>query len=256
MRRLTILIVLVLGLLAAAATAEVRQDGNVLVKLDGDFTPRKLPRDKLAPVAVEIEGRISTTDGSQPPPLRRLAISLNRGGHISTRGLPVCRAPVLQSTNPQGALARCRGALVGRGELRTSFAFPDGETITGDGSILIFNGRVDGRPAMLLHLHGTVPTPATFVLPLRIGHGGKGEFGIVLRTRIPKLAGGLGSITGIALRIDRRYRLRGEPRSYLSASCRAPAGFPSATFSLLRGTFAFEGHSDLDTTLIRTCRVR
>jgi hypothetical protein len=256
MRRLTTIVVLALGLLAAAATAEMRQEGMLRVFLDGSFTPRSLPRDRLAPVAVEIEGRISTADGSQPPPLRRLAISLNRGGRIFTRGLPICRAAVLQSTNPEAALARCRGALVGRGDLQTSFAFPDGETIAGDGSILVFNGRVEGKPALLLHLYGTAPTPATFVLPVRIGHGGKGEFGIVLRTRIPKLAGGLGSITGIALRIDRKYRFRGKGRSYLSASCSAPAGFPEAVFPLLKGTFSFEGHQELDATLVRDCRVR
>ena len=60
-------------------------------------------------------GRIATTDGSHPPPLRRIEVELNRNGRLDTKGLPVCTAPTLQSTSTETALARCRSALVGRG---------------------------------------------------------------------------------------------------------------------------------------------
>ena len=97
---------------------------------------------------------------------------------------------------------------------------------------------------------------ATFVLPLTISHNGKGQFGTVLAAKIPTLAGGLGSVTEIDLTIGRNYTYRGQPRSFISASCPAPAGFPGAIFSLARGSFYFADGKKLDTTLARDCHVR
>jgi hypothetical protein len=240
----------------ANSQAEVQQQGNLRVRFAGSFAPRALPRSRPAPVKIKIEGGIATTDGSHPPPLRRLKLELNRHGRLSTRGLPVCQAPVLQSTSTEAALARCRGALVGRGSFHTSFAFGPGSTIPSDGTILAFNSRREGRPSLLLHLYGTAPVSATFVLSLKIERRSKGEFGTVMRTRIPKLAGGLGSITRLQLTVGRNYTYGGRPRSYLSASCGAPAGLPGGIFSFLRGSFSFEANRQIRTTLVRGCRVR
>jgi len=256
-RRLLTLTLLGFALVAAApAPAEVQQSGNLRVGFGGGFTPSSLTRDRLAPVAVRIQGHITTTDGSHPPPLQQLELALNRHGRLSTRGLPTCRAAALQSTSTEGALARCRGALVGHGKFHTSFQFGPGSTVPSDGAVLAFNSRRAGRPALLMHLSISVPVRVTFVLPMRIGHDAKGDFGTILRARIPRLAGGLGSITAIKLEIGRRYSFRGERRSYLSASCGAPAGFPAAVFPFLRGSFIFEDSRRIRTTLIRNCRVR
>jgi hypothetical protein len=78
----------------------------------------------------------------------------------------------------------------------------------------------------------------------------------VLSTTIPTLAGGVGSVTDLALRIGRRYRDHGTPRSYISASCAAPPGFPGAVFSFARGSFFFAGGKKAVATLTRVCRVR
>jgi hypothetical protein len=94
------------------------------------------------------------------------------------------------------------------------------------------------------------------VVPLQIGQRREGRFGTVLRARIPKLGGDLGSITKIQLKIGRRYSFGGQRRSYLSAACGAPAGFPGAVFPFARGSFRFEAHRKIQTTLIRDCRVR
>lgn len=252
---LLVLVVLLAGALAAGAPAEVRQEGNLRVKFNGSFAPHALPRNRLAPVRVKIEGKISTTDGSHPPPLRALELALNSHGRLSTRGLPTCQAATLQSTSTQEALARCGGALVGRGRFHTAFAFGAGSPIPSDGEVLAFNSGRPSRPAVLLHLFGTVPVRATFVVPLRIGHQAGGNFGTVLRARIPRLAGGVGSITGISLTIGRTYSFRGRRRSYLSASCDAPAGFSAAVFPFLRGGFTFAEHQEIRTTLIRACQV-
>jgi hypothetical protein len=58
------------------------------------------------------------------------------------------------------------------------------------------------------------------------------------------------------LRIGRQFEYRGARRSYLSAACAAPPGFPGGTFSFARGTFSFEGGLSMHLTLTRNCQVR
>jgi len=256
-RLLAPLLFVLLGLLGAGlAQAELSQDGNLRIAFDGNFSPRALPRDHPAPVTIDIEGAISTTDGSHPPPVRRIEIELNRNGRISTQGLPACSGPLLQSTSSKTALARCRPALVGEGSFAADVQFPATEPVTATGRLLAFFGRKAGRPALFLHLYATAPVRATFVLPLTISHPDRGTFGTVLTAQIPTLAGGVGSVTKIDLRIERRYTYRGQRRSFLSASCAAPAGFPGAIFPLAKGSFYFLGGKRIDTTLARTCHVR
>lgn len=48
---------------------------------------------------------------------------------------------------------------------------------------------------------------------------------------------------------------RGHRRSFLSASCPAPKGFPGATFPFARASFGF-GKRTLEAKLSRSCRVR
>jgi hypothetical protein len=242
------------AVLPAGSAAEVGGDGNLRVHFDADLAPSALPRDRLAPVSVRISGRVNTTDGTHPPPLRRLEIGINRHARISTTGLPACRAAVLQSTNTSTALERCGGALVGRGHFHTSFAF--GPTIVPtDGRVLVFNSRQAGHRALLLHLFGTVPVRATLILPVAIVRSGAGDFTTTLRATIPKLAG-VGAITAIDFKIGREYRFHGVRRSYLSASCAAPSGFPGTVFPFLRGKFAFADGRQVRTTLIGNCQVR
>jgi len=186
----------------------------------------------------------------------RIEIALNRNGRISSVGLPDCTGPLLQSTTTETALERCRPALVGRGHFSANVSFPSLTQVPAEGTMLAFNGKYRGRQALFLHLYGTTPVQASFVLPLTIAHTDKGQFGTVLSAKIPTLAGGLGSVTEINLRIGRNYTYRGRPHSYISASCAAPAGFPGAVFSLARGSFHFADGRTLHTTLARDCRVR
>lgn len=238
----------------AASRAEVEQVENLRVTFNAGFAPKTLPRYRPAPVKVEIHGAIATTDGSHPPPLRWLEISIHRSGRLFTRGLPRCSAPALQSTSSKEALARCAPARVGRGSFRADVDL--GREVSATGTILAFNSRRAGQPSLLLHLSISVPVRFTLVVPLRIGHREEGRFGTVLRARIPKLGGGLGSITEIDLEISRRYSFGGEHRSYVSAACGAPAGLPGAVFTFARSSFRFEGHREVRIPIIRDCLVR
>jgi hypothetical protein len=256
-RRLSIAALLVFALTAvgAGAQAELIQQGNLRVFFDGRLAPHALPRERLAPVSVTLDGSVATADGTRPPQLRDLRFAVNSAGKVSIAGLPRCRAGVLQQTSTEAALTRCRSALVGRGHFSANVNFPDTPLIPAQGQVLAFNSRIHGHAGLLLHLYGTSPVRAAFVLPFNITHQ-PGGFGTVFSTHIPQLASGLGYITNITMTLGRKYSYQGDRRSFLSASCAAPSGFSGALFTLAHATFAFSNGQRLSTSLARDCRVR
>jgi hypothetical protein len=241
---------------AGLAQGEISQKGNLRITFSGRFSPQSLPRDRLAPITVSIEGRIATTDGTQPPALNNMEFSINRNGRISTIGLPVCSGAELQSTTTQAALGRSGSALVGRGHFGADVKFGGPSPFPARGTVLAFNSKVGSKPGILLHLFGTTPVQATFILPLTISHAPKGDFGTILSTKVPRLAGGFGSVTEIDLKLGRNYSFRGKRYSYLNASCPAPAGFTGGPFAFARGRFQFADGRALNTTVTRNCHVR
>lgn len=256
MRRLALFLILPAALVAAtAAQGELRQVGNLRLSFDARFSPHALPRDREAPVRVMLTGSVRTTDGSRPPQLRRITLAVNRYGHVSTRGLPVCPLQRLEATSTDAALAACRSALVGRGRFGADVDFPD-FVFPVEGRMLAFNSRSGDRPTIALHIYGSNPVETTLVLPFRISHPERGRFGTVLTTRIPRIAADIGYVTDISLSFGRRYRHRGEARSFISARCAAPAGFSGAIFAFARGSFSFADGRTLTQTLTRDCLVR
>jgi hypothetical protein len=257
MRRLVLICVLFAATLlgAIAAHGEVFPDGKLLLGFDARLEPNALPRNRDVPVTVRLRGSVKTLDGSRPPQLRRMSLAVNRYGLMSTRGLPVCRPEDLEATSSEAALERCRSALVGRGRFGANVDFPDLKFPV-EGRVFAFNSRSRGRPAIALHIYGTNPVEVTFVLIFKISHPTRGQFGTVLSTRIPRLAADLGYLTDLTLSFGRRYRHEGEARSFLSARCAAPPGFPGALFALVKANFVFANGQTLSPTLARNCRVR
>ncbi len=248
------LLLAAIGMLAAVAGAQVVQSGNVRVTFHASLTPKSLPRERAAPITIEAGGKITTTDGSQPPALREMRIELNSAGQIDTRGLPACRSSMLQSTNSDEALVHCSPAQVGRGTFQAQVQL-SGRPIVVNGRALVFNGKVKGSPGMLIHVFVPSPVRVTLVIPVRISHQ-SGQFGTVLSTRVPTLATGFGSITELNLRIGREFSYRGERHSYLSAACAAPTTLPGGVFTFARGVFTFPGGRHIRATLGSSCQVR
>jgi hypothetical protein len=244
--------VVALGL-GAVSGAVIEQRDNLRVSFDADFAPHALPRFEPAPMKVQIEGRIATTDGTHPPPLRWLEVEIHRNGKLSGEGLPVCRPSVLQSTSTQTAMARCKRSLVGHGGFRADVDL--GSNVFASGEILAFRSRRAGKEVLLMHLFASVPVRFTLVVPLTVSHR-DGQFGTVLRARIPRI-GGIVSVTEIDLTIGRRYTHAGQDRSYVSAACGAPSGSRIAVFPFARGKFRFEGHGPIHPpALVQSCSVR
>ena len=123
MRRVLIPILALLLLGTGLARAELVQRGDLRLDFDGGFTPKILPRDKNAPVSVEIGGSVVSVTGGRPPELRKISIAVNRYSRLFTRGLPRCSPGVLQTTSTTIALERGRGALVGRGRYGATVEF-------------------------------------------------------------------------------------------------------------------------------------
>ena len=240
---------------ASASTSVVVQRRGVRVSFDGKLTPRALPRHGAAPVGIAIETKIAAAGDEAPPQLRKIAIAINRNGQFNTRGLPVCRMRDIQPSTTADALAACRGSLVGEGHFSANVKLPEQSPFPSAGKILAFNGRLRGKPAIFAHIYGTQPAPTSTVLPFLI-EGAQGTYGTVLEASLPQATGSWGYVTGLKMTLRRSFSYRGKGRSYLSAGCPAPAGFPAAVFPLARTSFVFAGGPTLNSTLDQSCKAK
>lgn len=246
---------LVFALVAAMASAELSERGDLFIRFRGGISPNALPRKELAPISINVSGTVKTLSGERPPALRAIKIELNRGGVLDSRGLPKCHYDDLIATYPRQAMEHCRDALVGEGIYQANTAFPEQATFPSQGHILAFNGVYEGQEAILAHIYGTEPVPITRILVFHI-HRKAGMFGTVLNAELPESVNHYGYVIRVALLLFRRYVFHGQQRSYVSAACAAPAGFSAASFPFARTSMTFEDGRRLSSTLTRSCRVR
>lgn len=236
--------------LATAAKPTVVRAGNVVLKLNGGVAPKALPRNRLAPIALSISGNISTADGTQPPAATRVIADFDKHGTVSARGLPVCRAGKLQARSTVAAKRACPTAIVGQGKTRVRVEFPEQAAFFSTGPLVLFNGGVRGAvTTMYIHAYVNVPAPTAIVTVVKIKRIHKGRFGTRAIARIPKIAGGYGSVTRFAMKIKRSFRYRGRARSYLTARCANGRFFA-------QGDVAFAGGLRFGGTVVRACRVK
>jgi hypothetical protein len=256
-RRTTLIAVLVgataLLALAAFAAAEVTQQGDLRLSVQGKLSPKALPRQGVAPVSVSVAGKVSTTDGTEPPQLRRLTIEINRHGRIDSTGLPTCQATAIKTASNGHALAVCGPALVGDGKFFGTITLPGAAPYQIEGKLLVFNASEHGHPVLLGHIYSPHPFATSFVIAFKIVTKAKGTYGTTLVANLTEALGSQRNLTGIEMTLSRRYSYEGRSRSYISAGCPAPKGFPSATYPLARTSFAFAGGTELSTVLNRTC---
>ncbi len=245
---------LTLGLVTLAQ-AEISQKGDLRVSFEGKLTPHALPRSGTAPVKIAVGAKIAATDSQQPPQLRQIAIAINRNGRFTPAGLPRCTLKEIQPSTAADALAACRASLVGEGSFSAKVLLPEQAPFPSKGKVFAFNGRFHGAPAILAHVYGTNPVPTSYTIPFAISPA-RGTYGTVLSASLPQVTSDWGYVTGLAMTLGRSFSYRGHRRSYLSAGCPAPKGFPGAVFPLARASFAFGGRQTLTSTLTRSCGVR
>ena len=240
---------------ASLASAELTARGDLFVRFSGGIAPGALPREVRAPISVRITGTIRTLSGDRPPALRGIALAINQGGRLDARGLPICRMAEIEPSSTQEALDRCGAARVGSGSYDAEIAFPEQSAFPSHGRLVAFNSVIDGERAILAHVYSPKPAPITRIIVFHIREN-SGTFGTILTGRLPATLYRWGYLKGLTLELHREYSYRGQRRSYLTAACAAPAGFPGAVFPFAHASMSFADGRTLSSTLNRSCKVR
>ena len=244
--------VAVLGLSIALAAAGVAlgervQAGNLIVDVDGGFSPSKLPKKKPAPITLRAQADISTADGTVPPPLQQLILNFDRNGVLQTKGLPVCSPSKLENTTAPVARKNCKKSIVGTGTASALIAFPDQAPLPASSPLTIFNGpKMGGNPSVVIHAYLTIPAPTTFVIPSAITKT-KGRYRYRVVSNIPPIAGGYGSLTHFDFKIHKIWKVKGKRVSYASAHC--SDGRLQAS-----GQFTFGDGTTMSGSVFRPCK--
>jgi DNA-binding beta-propeller fold protein YncE len=242
---------------ATALSSEVVQNGTLRLTAKGQIAPHSLPRRGAAPIAVTVSGKITTTDQTPAPQLRKMRIELNGNGRLDYAGLPTCPYNRIQPASTSRALAACRDALVGKGSFTAEISLAGQEQpYPTQGRMLLFNGRQHGKQVLFGQIYSARPFANSFVIVFAIQKLGKGTYGTALTASLPEALGSWGNLTGIEMTLRRRFRAHGRSHSYVSAGCPAPKGFPGATFPLARASFGFQGGKQLVSVLIDSCTAK
>jgi hypothetical protein len=245
-----------LAISGAMASGEIKQVGTLHLKVTGKLSPRKLPREGLAPVAVSVGWKIATTDGSTPPQLKTLRIEINRNGILNATGLPTCPYGKIQPASTSRALKNCRASLVGKGSFSALVGLEGQESYVAKGQMLLFNSLKGKEPVLYGQIYSPYPFANSFVIPFKISKQRKGAYGTALTATLPANLRDWGNLTEVSMRLSRRFAYEGERRSFLSAGCPTPKGVGQALFRLARTSFAFLGGAEVSSTLTGTCSVR
>jgi hypothetical protein len=236
-----------------AAAEQSGRDG-IVVSFDAKLLPNVLPRHGLAPVSIALSGGIRADKGRTPPSLRRIELAFGTRGGLDTRGLRTCPRARLRNATHSQALARCRGALVGRGTILSEVPLDPERPILVRAGALAFNGRLHGRPAVWIHAYSASP-PVSFVLPFHLRRPHSGTYGILLRAPVASTLGRWPRLRSFRITLGRRYRSHGRRHSYLSARCPLPPRFNSLNVPLARASYHFAPAPTIRTPILRACRV-
>ncbi len=243
-RSLAVVVLVAVFAVAAIARAEVAQKGQQRVSFKGELTPHTLPRSSRAPVTVSVAAKISSTDAKLPPAqLQRMSIAINRYGHFDTKGLPVCQLNDIQPATTADALAVCRRSLIGEGTFSANVPLSGRSPFPSEGKLYAFNGEFNGKPAVLAHVYGTKPAPASFTLVFAVSHG-KGTFGTTLKVELPKTGSEGGNITGISLNLGKTFSYRGKQQLIPHRLLSGPQGLWRSGLPLRQGLLCLRRRAD------------
>lgn len=254
MRRGALLALLAILALVAVAQGERIQRGNLIVSLDGNYAPLALPRDRKAPVAVYLKAGLNTTDHSILPRVTRIELGIPGQAKIDSRGLPGCTRQRLRNTTTERALELCRPALIGSGRMIAQVKIPNQAPFVVHARLLAFNGKVNGRRAVIVHGFSAWP-PTVVALPFLIELR-PGKFGTVLVAQLPRNLGPWPRFADFEIKLFRRFAFRGKSHSYISASCPIPKISTAGFASFAMATFTLADGRRVSTGITRSCRAR
>jgi hypothetical protein len=235
----------------ATAGANRIEAGNLIVDFGFGSAPKQLPHTHDVPINFWGHFNMRMKDGTAPPPASNVTVEFDKFGHIETRGLPKCSKGKLVATTPMQARKLCPGAIIGNGFGAAVITFPDQAPISAGSPVTLFNGpQFKGDPSLIFHAHLTVPTPTTYLIPMRIERIRKGIYGYRVEAKIPPIAGGYGSPTAFRFRIGRDWRFKGKDLSYISARC------PRSRVLRARIEARFKDEMVLHGSFLDPCKIR
>src|SRR3954451_3849520 len=125
--RLTALIAIfgLLALLVSSAAGQTVRAGNLVVTVEGGFTPHRLPKKTPASITLSARSTIRTADGTHLPPLDFLKLEFDKHTGVNTKGLATCTIARLANTLTTQAKALCPDAIIGSGQAGAEIAFPE-----------------------------------------------------------------------------------------------------------------------------------
>jgi hypothetical protein len=221
--------------------------GNLRITANGNFSPKQLPRNKLAPITLNLSGKIETLDRTHPPAVKEVIIETDKNGAVNAKGLPVCTSGKLQAQTSAKARAICESALIGEGTTSVEVEFPEQAPFIAKSEVLAFNGGVKGGTTkVFVHAYLSSPVSAAVVVPVTVSKIHNGRYGLKTVAKIPKIAGGYGSPVSFSLKVDRKFTYKGKQQSYLLAKC--PDGHLNA-----KGVGIFSDGTRLAGSLVRVC---
>lgn len=252
-RRLTLLAALCSGallsaLLAGGAGGALVAVNNLVLRADGGFQPRELPRRQYAPIDFQGHFDISAKGGGQPVALQQAVIDFDRDGRLDVNGLPSCRPEQISNASTAEARKICANAIVGTGHVEAVIASDSGP-VPASSLLTIFNGpKLDGNPTAILHARTTFPALQTYAIVVPIERRA-GAFRYRVTLNVPPLADGRGSISHVDVDIGRRYQAGGRRRSYVAARC-------SDGILTTHGRFTFADGTIIDGSVEKACRAK
>jgi hypothetical protein len=235
-----------LFLAGGAGAAMVRVD-DLILRADGGFTPRELPRRAFAPIDFEGWADVKATGGGMPPAVEQIVLDFDRDGRLTTRGLATCSAQQVEAATPAQARRVCPQAIVGTGRVEALIGLPGQTPVRVGSALTLFNGpRKGGMPTVVFHARTSVPAVQTFAISIPIERRG-GYYSYRAVTDVPPIAEGYGALTRVEIKVGKRFRSGGAKRSYVSARC-------SDGILDTHGRFTFADGTVIDGAVEKPCR--
>jgi hypothetical protein len=206
---------------AIAAKPTVIRMGNLILTVNGDFAPKKLPKNKLSPVKLNVSGNLTTADGTHPPALREVVVDFDKNAANDVTGLPVCTQAKLVATDTKTAKKSCGGSIVGEGSTEVKVEFPEQKPFNARGPLVFFNGgKKGGKITLFIHAYVAVPAPTALITTVTITKQRSGRYGLHTVSKVPVIAGGSGSVIKFEFTVNKKlgkYAMAKCPDGHLNA---------------------------------------
>lgn len=230
----------------SSAGGQTVRAGNLIVTVEGGFTPHKISAKEAAPITLSARTTIKTVDGTHLPALKTAHVLFDKNTGSYVKGLPTCTVGELTNTVTADAKRRCGDALVGTGQAGAEIEFPEQPPFFAKAPMLIFNAPpVGGKPQFIFHVYAHVPAPTTFVTT-GVLKKASGLYGTDVELKIPSIVSGQGSLSFAEFQIHKTWNEGGEKKTLLYGTC------PSGNFNI-RGELTFTDGFKMAGKVVRSC---